>query len=64
MGTTVPHPLRRQRNLLLVALLILAAAAWVILVAQASVADESMTGLTMGMGPPLFLAIWIVRLVA
>ena len=64
MRTTASYPMRRERNLLLGALLILASAAWVVLVAQASMADESMTGLTMGMGPPLFLAIWVVMMIA
>ncbi len=64
MGTTPAHPMRRERNLLLGSLLILAAAAWAVLIAQSGVADERMTDLTMGMGPPLFLAIWVVMMVA
>jgi predicted metal-binding membrane protein len=64
MMTPRSSPMRRERNLLLGSLLILAAAAWGILVAQAVMVDERMTGLTMGMGPPLFLAIWIVMMVA
>jgi predicted metal-binding membrane protein len=54
----------RERSLLLGSLLFLAAAAWGILIVQTVMGDEPMMGLTMGMAPPLFLAIWIVMMVA
>jgi predicted metal-binding membrane protein len=53
------YPLRRERNLILALLLLLAAFAWVLLIRQSAMADESMTGSTMGMGPVLFLAIGV-----
>ena len=55
--------LPRQRNLLLGTLLLLAGAAWVLLIWQASGMSSGM-GLTMGMGAPLFLTIWVVMMVA
>lgn len=61
--TAASYPLPRERNLILGALLVLAAAAWALLVWQAGVMDEDMT-LTMGMAAPLFLAIWIAMMVA
>jgi len=64
MRTMGSSPMRREQTLLLGVLLMLAAAAWLILIAQAVMDDERMTGLTMGMGPPLFLAIWVVMMVA
>jgi predicted metal-binding membrane protein len=62
----VSSPLVRARTLILGALLVLAAAAWAILVWQSSVADtERMENtLTMDMGMPLFLAIWVAMMVA
>jgi predicted metal-binding membrane protein len=62
MATPPSYPLPRERNLILAVLLILAAASWAILVWQAG--SMSMMGLTMGMSAPLFLAIWIVMMVA
>jgi predicted metal-binding membrane protein len=59
--------LPRQRNLILGGLLLLAAIAWVVLISQANTsAGMAMgdSGLTMGMAAPLFLAIWIVMMVA
>jgi len=62
----VSTPLARARVAILGALLVLAAAAWAILVWQSSMADtddmENM--LTMDMGVPLFLAIWVAMMVA
>jgi predicted metal-binding membrane protein len=55
-------PLRRERNVILGTLLLLAAAAWGILVVQAHASMQ--TGLTMGMQASLFLLIWIVMMVA
>ena len=63
MATPPSYPLRREQDLILGALLALAGAAWAILIWQ-SAADERMMGLTMGMGPPLFLAIWVAMMVA
>lgn len=64
MATTASYPLPRERNLILASLLALAAAAWAILVWQSAVADDEMMGLTMGMGAPIFLAIWVAMMVA
>lgn len=57
------YPLRRERNVIIGALLVLAAAAWLVLVWQAS-AEDDMMSLTMGMSAPLFLTIWVVMMVA
>ena len=57
------YPLPAERNLILGSLLALAGAAWALLIWQASVMDDDMS-LTMGMGAPLFIAIWIVMMVA
>ena len=64
MSTTAAYPLPRERNLILASLLALAAGAWALLVWQSSMADDGMMGLTMGMGAPLFLAIWVAMMVA
>jgi len=61
--TLAAYPLPRERNLILGSLLILAAAAWGLLIWQAAVADEEMS-LTMGMSAPLWIALWIVMMVA
>jgi predicted metal-binding membrane protein len=59
-------PLARARALILGSLLVLAAAAWAILVWQSSMTDMGDVGnvLTMDMGVPLFLAIWVAMMVA
>ena len=62
-GTT-PAPLTRERNLLLAALLLLAAGAWVAVIRQARAADDMMMSLTMGMGAPVFLGVWVLMMVA
>lgn len=58
----------RERNIILVALLVLSAAAWTLLIWQAqSRTAASMgapMGLTQGMSAALFVAIWIVMMVA
>ncbi len=62
-GTLSP----RERTVILAALLILAVIAWVLLIGQAAMAGEMAMGpgaLTMGLAAPLFLAIWIVMMVA
>jgi predicted metal-binding membrane protein len=58
------YPLTRERNLILATLLALAGIAWAILIWQASIMDEDDMGLTMGMGAPLFIALWIAMMVA
>lgn len=64
-STTTSYPLLRERNAILVGLLALAAGAWALLVWQwASASDEDMMSLTMGMGAPLFIAIWVAMMVA
>ena len=55
--------LQRERTFIL-ALLVLATASWVILIWQSRTAQGMGGGLTMGMGAALFLAIWVVMMVA
>lgn len=65
MATTLSYPLRGQRNLILASLLVLAVAAWALLVWQAMADDGEMAmGLTMGMAAPLFMAMWVAMMVA
>ena len=52
--------LQRERTLILVLLLILTAASWTVLIWQSSTAN----GMGMGMGAALFLAIWVVMMIA
>jgi predicted metal-binding membrane protein len=61
---TASAPLSRERNLLLGALLLLAAGAWVLVIWQARDADDEMMSLTMGMSAPLFLGVWVLMMVA
>ncbi|MBV9711018.1 MAG: DUF2182 domain-containing protein [Ktedonobacteraceae bacterium] len=60
--------LQRERTFILTLLLILAAASWAILIWQSRTAQGTGggmgDGLTMGMGGALFLAIWVVMMVA
>ena len=63
MATTASYPLIRERNLILASLLTLAAGGWALLVWQAAIADGDMS-LTMGLGAPLFIAIWVAMMVA
>ena len=62
------HPttrmLQRERYLILGGLLILSALAWVFLIWQARMMGSQAMGLTMGMSALLFIAIWIVMMVA
>jgi predicted metal-binding membrane protein len=62
MHTTSSSRLRREQVVILTALFLLAAGAWVLLTVQAKMVD--MRGLTMGMGAPLFLGVWIAMMVA
>lgn len=61
---TSTYPLARERNLILGALFALAAAAWAVLIWQATMMDDEDMGLTMGMSAPLFLAVWVAMMVA
>lgn len=54
----------RQRNLILGALLALAALAWAVLLYQSRMTDETAMGLTLGMSAPLFLGVWVAMMVA
>ena len=56
--------LQRERTFILALLLILAAASWAILIWQSRTANGMGMGLTMGMGAALFLAIWVVMMIA
>ncbi len=56
--------LQRDHPLFLALLLILAAASWVMLIWQSSMMKSMGMGLTMGMGATLFLAIWVVMMIA
>lgn len=65
MGASPSYPLARERNLILGSLLLLAAAAWAVLAwQQAAMSGGAHMGLTMGLSAPLFLAIWVVMMVA
>jgi predicted metal-binding membrane protein len=59
-------PLARARALILGSLLVLAAAAWTALVWQSSITgmDDVDNMLTMDMGVPLFLAVWVAMMMA
>lgn len=62
MATETSYPMSRERNIILASLLVLAAVAWIILIWQSS--DTQMIGLTMEMDAPIFLAIWVVMMIA
>lgn len=65
MVTPASYPLARQRTLILALLLALAAVAWALLLWHAVTTDAEMAmSPTMGMGAPLFLAIWVAMMVA
>lgn len=61
--TLSSYPLTRERNLILGSLLLLAAAAWGLLIWQAAVMDEEMS-LTMGLSAPMWIALWIAMMAA
>jgi predicted metal-binding membrane protein len=56
--------LQRERTFILALLLVLAAASWAVLIWQSRTAQGMGGGLTMGMGAALFLAIWVVMMIA
>ena len=66
MDDAQAKPLSVQRNVILGLLLALAAGAWAVLVWQSAGADMDMTmaSSTMGLRAPLFLAIWVIMMVA
>src|SRR6266536_614122 len=64
MTSAGTYPLTRERNLILGTLIVLAAAAWAILVWQSRTMDGDAMGLRMGMSAPLFIALWIAMMVA
>ena len=64
MNSAGLRPLQRERNLILGSLLVLAVAAWAILIWQPATTDRPVAGLTMGMEAPVSLGIWIAMTVA
>ena len=56
--------LQRERTFILALQLILAAASWAVLIWQSNKMKSMGMGLTMGMGATLFLAIWVVMMIA
>lgn len=66
MTTTNASPFPRERKLILGVLLILAAASWVLLIWQSAAMNSPAMGmgLTMGMSAILFIAIWVVMMIA
>src|SRR6266540_470529 len=66
MDRAQTDPISFQRNVILGLLLALAAAAWAALVWQGAGADMDMAidSPTMGLRAPLFLAIWVIMMVA
>jgi predicted metal-binding membrane protein len=64
MVQKIDYPMPRERNLILVLLLVLAAVSWVILIWQSAMSDKQANDMMMGMDAPLFIAIWVVMMVA
>jgi predicted metal-binding membrane protein len=56
--------LQRERTFILAMLVILAAASWAVLIWQSSMMNSMGMSLTVGMGAALFLAIWVVMMIA
>ena len=63
-AATAAYPMPRERNLILGSLLALAAAAWGLLLWQALMMDGEEMSLTMGMGAPVFIGLWIAMMVS
>ena len=63
-ATSQAYPLQRERNAILAILLLLAVAAWAVLIWQPQMMDDQEMGPTMGMSAPLFIAIWAAMMVA
>src|SRR6476661_1892911 len=66
MDRVQADPISFQRNVILGLLLALAAAAWAALIWQGAAADPDMAmgSPSMGLRAPLFLAIWVIMMVA
>src|SRR5215472_1426735 len=64
MADSTTPTLQRERFLILGGLLMLSALAWALLISQSRTMSHQAMGLTMGMSAILFLAIWIVMMVA
>jgi predicted metal-binding membrane protein len=64
MGAPLVQSLPRERGLILALLLGAAAAAWVLLVRRAGAAGDMAMGPAMGMSAPVFLAAWVLMMVA
>src|SRR6266702_7404482 len=66
MTTANASPFPRERKLILGLLLILAAASWALLIWQSAAMNSQAMGmgLTMGMSAVLFIAIWVVMMIA
>src|SRR6266496_1928649 len=64
VADSTPPLLQRERYLILGGLLALSALAWAFLIWQSNMMSKQATGLTMGMSALLFIAIWIVMMVA
>jgi predicted metal-binding membrane protein len=64
MSKAVASPLQAQRTIILLLLVLLAGASWALLVWQAAAVNMSGMGPTMGLAAPIFLAIWVVMMVA
>jgi predicted metal-binding membrane protein len=64
MAIAQADPLARERRVILAALFVLAAAAWVLLYWQSLGPPGAMMGPTMGLTPAVFLAIWVAMMIA
>lgn len=64
-AASLPAPLRRERALILLLLLALAAVSWLVLLRwEPGMEGEETLGPAMGLSPLLFLAVWVVMMVA
>lgn len=64
MSARAARPLRRERALILVLLLALAALSWGVLIWQSAMMGSQAMGLTMGLSAALFIALWVVMMIA